>query len=125
MPHHKTPAAATLSRFGYTYDVVGNIRTWRQQADAAAPATWTYGYDAAGQPVGAMKRPTTAPQAVLQQYGYVYDAPHVWVHLTGGGMDIVRGPEQGWRVRRGLENSEAHSLRAIRVRVNRLFRFGP
>lgn len=29
--HHKYPNGATLSKFDYTYDVVGNIVTWRQQ----------------------------------------------------------------------------------------------
>ena len=42
--HHKYPNASTLSKFDYTYDAVGNILTWRQQADTTA-VLWEYGYD--------------------------------------------------------------------------------
>ncbi len=52
--HHQYPDGSTLSRFDYTYDAVGNIRTWRQQADATA-VLWTYGYDAADQLTSAVK----------------------------------------------------------------------
>ena len=52
--HHQYPDGSTLSRFDYTYDAVGNIRTWRQQADATA-VVWDYGYDAADQLTGAVK----------------------------------------------------------------------
>jgi YD repeat-containing protein len=34
--HHKYPNGTTLSKFDYTYDAVGNILTWRQQADSTA-----------------------------------------------------------------------------------------
>jgi hypothetical protein len=43
---HKYPSGATLSKFDYTYDAVGNIPTWRQQADRSA-VLWKYGYDGA------------------------------------------------------------------------------
>lgn len=70
--HHKTPSAATLSKFDYTYDAVGNIQTWTQQADAAAPVQWTYGYDAADQLIRAVKA-TGGSQTVLASFGYRYD----------------------------------------------------
>ena len=41
--HHKKPDASTLSKFDYTYDVVGNIRTWTQQADSAAATMQQFG----------------------------------------------------------------------------------
>jgi YD repeat-containing protein len=46
--HHKYRNGATLSKFDDTYDAVGNILTWRQQADTTA-VQWSYGYDAADQ----------------------------------------------------------------------------
>ena len=71
--HHRYPNAAMLSKFDYTYDPVGNIQTWRQQADTAA-VTWSYGYDAADELVGAIKRDTDVVQTVLNRYAYGYDA---------------------------------------------------
>jgi YD repeat-containing protein len=69
--HHKYPNGSTLAKFDYTYDAVGNIRTWRQQADQTA-VVWTYGYDAADQLTSAVKK--NDPQAtVLQRYAYGYD----------------------------------------------------
>ncbi len=53
--HHRKPDASTLSRFDpstrlgvvlslskddYTYDAVGNILTWQQQADSAQATRW-------------------------------------------------------------------------------------
>ncbi|MDE3155354.1 MAG: peptidase C39, bacteriocin processing, partial [Acidobacteriota bacterium] len=46
---HDTPTGTTLSRFDYTYNAVGDILTWQQQADTAPADTWTYGYDRADQ----------------------------------------------------------------------------
>jgi len=70
--HHQYPGGATLSKFDYTYDAVGNILTWRQQADTAA-ATWAYAYDNADQLVAAIKRDTDPQQTVLNRYAYAYD----------------------------------------------------
>jgi YD repeat-containing protein len=47
--HHQLPGPTTLSRFDYTYDAVGNIVTWQQQAGTAAPELWRYAYDEANQ----------------------------------------------------------------------------
>jgi hypothetical protein len=55
--HHKYPNGTTLSKFDYTYDVTGNILTWRRQADSDA-SLWKYGYDTADQLTSAVKEST-------------------------------------------------------------------
>lgn len=70
--HHKYPNLATLSKFDYTYDIVGNILTWRQQADSTA-VQWAYGYDAADQLTSAVKWSTGGTPAILQRFAYAYD----------------------------------------------------
>jgi hypothetical protein len=40
---HKYPNTSTLSKSDYSYDVVGNILTWRQQADSNPAVLWSYG----------------------------------------------------------------------------------
>lgn len=70
--HHKYPNGSTLSKFDYTYDLAGNILTWRQQADTLA-VEWTYGYDPADQLTAAVKRSTDPTPVVLKRYGYAYD----------------------------------------------------
>jgi len=70
--HHKYPSAATLSKFDYTYDAVGNILTWRQQADTTA-VLWEYGYDPADQLTSAVKKSTATPATILQRFAYAYD----------------------------------------------------
>ena len=70
--HHKYPSGATLSKFDYTYDVAGNILTWRQQADTTA-VLWEYGYDQADQLTAAIKKATDPQQTVLKRYYYRYD----------------------------------------------------
>ena len=70
--HHKYPGGATLSKFDYTYDAVGNILTWRQQADTTA-VNWRYGYDAADQLTSAIKESTDPVPVIQKRYGYGYD----------------------------------------------------
>lgn len=70
--HHQYPNAATLSKFDYTYDAVGNILTWRQQADTTA-VLWEYGYDRADQLTSAVKKSTATPATILQRFAYAYD----------------------------------------------------
>ena len=70
--HHKYPNATTLSKFDYTYDAVGNILTWRQQADTTA-INWRYGYDAADQLTSAIKESTDPVPVVQKRYAYGYD----------------------------------------------------
>ncbi len=72
--HHRYPNGSTLSKFEYTYDAVGNIATWQQQADSAAPIVWRYGYDAADQLMAATEYTTDPTPAVLKRYVYAYDA---------------------------------------------------
>jgi YD repeat-containing protein len=70
--HHTYPAGATLSKFDYTYDAAGNIRTWRQQADTDA-VLWEYGYDPTDQLITGVKKATDPQQTVLKRYAYAYD----------------------------------------------------
>jgi RHS repeat-associated protein len=71
--HHKYPTAATLSKFDYTYDAVGNILTWQQQADSAAPTIWRYGYDRADQLIRAVQETTGGSPSIIHEYAYGYD----------------------------------------------------
>ncbi len=70
--HHKYPNATTLSKFDYTYDTVGNILTWRQQADTTA-VNWRYGYDPADQLTSAIKDSTDPLPVIQKRYAYGYD----------------------------------------------------
>jgi RHS repeat-associated protein len=70
--HHKYPNGSTVSKFDDTYDAVGNILTWRQQADADA-VLWEYGYDPADQLTAAVKQSTDPTPVVLKRYAYAYD----------------------------------------------------
>jgi hypothetical protein len=72
--HHKYPGGATLSKFDYTYDAVGNILTWLQQADSDPPVLWVYGYDAADQLTSAVEGTTGQSPTELASYRYGYDA---------------------------------------------------
>lgn len=71
--HHKHPNGSTLSKFDYTYDHVGNILTWRQQAGAES-AQWAFDYDAVDQLVVATKSSTASTPAIMARYAYAYDA---------------------------------------------------
>jgi RHS repeat-associated protein len=71
--HHKYPGGATLSKFDYTYDVVGNIMTWQQQADGDPAVLWTYGHDAVDQLTSAIKQSTGGTPSLVKRHGYGYD----------------------------------------------------
>ena len=72
--HHKLSGGATLSKFDYTYDKIGNILSWQQQADTAAPTQWTYSYDLADQLVSALKKTTDPTPSLLARFHYGFDA---------------------------------------------------
>jgi RHS repeat-associated protein len=71
--HHKKPGGATLARFNYGYDVIGNITAWTQQSEAAAANAYDFGYDGADQLVSAVYRTTDPTPTLLKRYGYTYD----------------------------------------------------
>lgn len=62
---------SNISAFGYTYDASGQIATWSQQADAQAPKTYTFQYDAVGQLLSAVLKGSSGE--LLHQYDYGYD----------------------------------------------------
>lgn len=65
---NRRPNAATLSRWDYTYDPVGNITSWSGQRDSTAPRVATPGHDLADQlTTVAFTNPTAT-------FGYAYDA---------------------------------------------------
>lgn len=63
-----------MSKFDYTYDAVGNIVTWQQQADGDPPVEWKYSYDPTDQLLMADKWSMGSTPAVLKRYAYTYDA---------------------------------------------------
>jgi hypothetical protein len=71
--HHQRPDTSTLSRFDYTYNPVGRILTWQQQADSAAPEVWHFRYDGGNQLVYWEKLSTGGTPAVLNRLAYSYD----------------------------------------------------
>ena len=70
---NKKPDGSTLSKFDYTYDAVGNILTWRQQAGSSAAQVYQLGYDDAGQLTSAILQNTDPTPVVLKSYYYGYD----------------------------------------------------
>ncbi len=68
--HNRLSGGATLSKFDYTNDVVGNVKTWSQQVGTNPAKVLTFGYDAADQLMTASTSPTgTAPN----RFAYAYD----------------------------------------------------
>jgi RHS repeat-associated protein len=70
---NKYSNATTLSKFDYTYDAVGNILTWQQQADSNTPTIVRYGYDSVSELVRVTQWTTDAMPVVLKRYAYTYD----------------------------------------------------
>jgi len=71
--HHTYPSGSTLSQFDYTYNAVGDILTWRQQADATA-VIWSYVYDRIDELTSAVESTTDPAATILHRYAYGYDA---------------------------------------------------
>lgn len=72
--HHRRPGGATLSKFDYTYDKVGNILSWEEQADANPATRWEHRYDGADQLISAIQSSTGGTPSVLKRYRYAYDS---------------------------------------------------
>ena len=70
---NQNTGGATLSKFDYAYDPMGQITNWTQQADASTPTAYNYGYDAGNQLINAVLNSTGAGASVLKQYAYGYD----------------------------------------------------
>jgi RHS repeat-associated protein len=64
--------ASTISKFDYTYDDEGQIRTWTQQRDSSVTNTYTFGYDLADQLTSAVLK-NTGSGAIQSEYSYTYD----------------------------------------------------
>jgi RHS repeat-associated protein len=71
--HHKQPGGATLNKFDYTYDVVGNIEAWTQQTDANPAQVYDLEYDPADQLIAATLMTSGQPPTILKRYRYAYD----------------------------------------------------
>jgi len=67
------PASTLLSKFDYTYDALGNIKQWTQQAGTASANYYELAYDGADQLRTANFRASTNG-ALLTPYTYGYDA---------------------------------------------------
>jgi RHS repeat-associated protein len=68
---HKDSGNQTISKFDYEYDVMGRITKWTQQAGAATPQAYEFGYDPVGQLKSGILKDVS--QAVLKSYTYDYD----------------------------------------------------
>jgi len=71
--HNQKTGAVTISKFNYTYDVVGNIKTWTQQADNSPAKAFDFAYDRTDQLTSAVWRTTDPTPTILKRYGYSYD----------------------------------------------------
>ena len=75
--HHQTSSSATISKFDYAYDTVGNVTTWTQQRDSGGSAVtraYDFGYDTTNQLTSATYRTTEATPTILKRYVYTYDS---------------------------------------------------
>jgi RHS repeat-associated protein len=71
--HHKNPSAATLSKFDYSYDTVGNIVTWRQERAGSAAKLYTFTHDLVDQLTSAVLTDTSTPATILKRQAWAYD----------------------------------------------------
>ena len=69
---HLDPGQSILSKFNYTYDAMGNAKTWSQQAGAGAAKLYTLSYDNVGQVQSAVISGVT-PLPVPSRFAYAYD----------------------------------------------------
>ena len=67
---NKTSTGATISKFDYSYNAVGDILSWSQQTDANTPFVHSFDYD----PIDQLLNDTVALNGTTQhQYSYAYD----------------------------------------------------
>jgi RHS repeat-associated protein len=71
--HHRKPGGVTLSKLNYSYDAVGNIKTWTQQQDVNPAKAYDFEYDRADEIRTAVWRTTDATPTILKRYAYTYD----------------------------------------------------
>jgi RHS repeat-associated protein len=74
--HNKLSGGATLSKFDYAYDTIGQLTTWTQQRDdggSAVTRAYDFQYDRAGQLTLADYRTTGGSPTILTRYAYNYD----------------------------------------------------
>jgi RHS repeat-associated protein len=69
--HHRRSNGSTLSRFTYTSDALGQVASWSQQLDSAAPTSYAMGYDRAKRLTAASLK--SSGGALLKSYDYAYD----------------------------------------------------
>ncbi len=69
---NQNPSAATVSKFDYTYNAVGDITAWTQQIDATTTNAYIFSYDRADQLLGATLQ-NAVTLAALTNYYYAYD----------------------------------------------------
>ncbi|MEI9999729.1 MAG: hypothetical protein WDO13_11510 [Verrucomicrobiota bacterium] len=65
-------SGTTLSKFDYTYNPVGTIATWQQQADSNTQTQYALTYDNADQLVSAVQT-NTSTEATVSSNAYNYD----------------------------------------------------
>jgi len=70
---NQNASSATISKFDYAYNAVGDITTWTQQVDNTTTNSYNLTYDRGDQLLGATLQNTTT-LAVLTNYYYAYDA---------------------------------------------------
>ncbi len=68
------PAKASLSQFDYTYDVVGQIKTWTQKPGTANAAIHAFSYDAVDQLLDDEVKSSATGNPILKHYSYAYDS---------------------------------------------------
>lgn len=71
--HHKKSGGVTISKFNYSYDAIGNIKTWTQQQDTNPAKAYDFEYDRVDQIRLAVWRTTDPTPTILKRYAYIYD----------------------------------------------------
>jgi RHS repeat-associated protein len=108
--HNRLSGGATLSRFQYTFEADGTMKTWTQQADASPARVYELGYDSADQLTSAILKTTDPTPAILKRFVYDYDKAgnrtteqidDSAVAATYNNMDELLGQQPGGALRFG------------------------